>query len=91
MRYLVTIANIAWITLAAVCAGEPAKAAPLPAAVAADLEPVAKLWLTVSGERCGKKPAKDFASEAFCDRPLAWNPSTKKFEYAPVASVRMIE
>ena len=28
----------------------------------------ARLWLTVSGEQCGKKPAKDFASENFCDR-----------------------
>ncbi len=51
----------------------------------------AKLWLTVSGAQCGKKPAKDFASEAFCDRPLVWNASAKKFEYAPVAAVRMVE
>jgi hypothetical protein len=51
----------------------------------------AKLWLTVSGAQCGKKPAADFASESFCDRPVVWNAAGKKFEYAPVASVRMIE
>lgn len=53
--------------------------------------PAAKLWLTVSGAQCGKKPAADFASENFCDRSLAWNPKTQKFEYAPVSSVRMIQ
>ena len=50
-----------------------------------------RLWLTVSGEQCGRKPAKDFASESFCDRAIAWNSGTKKFDYAPVATVRMIE
>jgi len=53
--------------------------------------PTARLWLTVSGEQCGKKPAVDFASENFCDRPILWNPATKKFDYAPVTTVRMIE
>ena len=51
----------------------------------------AKLWLTVSGERCGKKPSADFASENFCDRALAWNTAAKKLEYAPVATARMIQ
>lgn len=51
----------------------------------------AKLWLTVSGAQCGKKPAADFASEAFCDRALSWNPTTSKFDYAPVSTVRMVE
>ena len=50
-----------------------------------------RLWLTVSGEQCGKQPAKDFASENFCDRSLLWNPATRKFDYAPVATVLMIE
>ena len=50
-----------------------------------------KLWLTVSGAQCGRKPAKDFASEAFCDRPLVWNAKAKKFEYAPLSTVRMIQ
>ncbi|MBL8200507.1 MAG: hypothetical protein JNK40_05990 [Chromatiales bacterium] len=53
--------------------------------------PEARLWLTVSGGQCGKKPAKDFASESFCDRPVVWNAATKKFDYAPVATVRMIQ
>jgi hypothetical protein len=50
-----------------------------------------RLWLTVSGAACGKPPAPDFASESFCDRPLVWNAKTRKFEYASVATVRMIE
>lgn len=51
----------------------------------------AKLWLTVSGQQCGKKPARDFASENFCDRALVWNAKTSKFDYAPVATVKMIQ
>jgi hypothetical protein len=53
--------------------------------------PSAKLWLGVSGQQCGKKPAADFASENFCDRPIAWNGKTGKFDWAPVSSVRMIQ
>jgi hypothetical protein len=53
--------------------------------------PAAKLWLTVSGSQCGKQPAADFASESFCDRALSWNAAKKKFDYAPVSTVRMIE
>jgi len=53
--------------------------------------PAAKLWLTVSGTQCGKKTARDFASESFCDRPLAWNAKAQKFDYAPVSSARMIQ
>lgn len=51
----------------------------------------AKLWLTVSGAQCGKKPAETFANESFCDRSLLWNVATKKLEYAPVSTVRMVE
>ncbi len=51
----------------------------------------AKLWLTVTAEGCGKPPAKDFASESFCDRALAWNAGANKFEYAPVSTIRMIQ
>jgi hypothetical protein len=53
--------------------------------------PAAKLWLTVTAQRCGKKPAVDFATENFCDRALVWNPQTRKFDYAPVSTVRMIQ
>jgi len=53
--------------------------------------PAAKLWLTVSGGGCGKPPAPDFAHENFCDRAPAWNAKTRKFGYAPVSTVRMIE
>jgi hypothetical protein len=51
----------------------------------------AKLWLTVSGEACGKKRAADFASESFCDRAIVWNAKTQAFDYAPVSTVKMIE
>jgi hypothetical protein len=51
----------------------------------------AKLWLGVSGADCGKPPAPDFAHENFCDRALVWNAKAKKFEYAPVSTVRMIQ
>ena len=53
--------------------------------------PALQLWLTVSGSGCGKPPAPDFARENFCDRALVWNAKTKKFDFAPVATVRMIE
>jgi hypothetical protein len=51
----------------------------------------ARAWLTVSGRQCGQKPARDFASETFCERALQWNAQTKKFDYAPVSTVRMIK
>jgi hypothetical protein len=51
----------------------------------------AKLWLTTSGGGCGKPPAPDFAHENFCDRALVWNTKTRKFDYAPVSTVRMIQ
>ena len=53
--------------------------------------PGAKLWLTVTAEQCGKPPAKDFASENFCDRPVAWNSAKQAFEFAPVSTVKMIQ
>jgi hypothetical protein len=53
--------------------------------------PAAKLWLTVSGRLCGKPPAQDFASENFCDRSLVWNAKTRKFDYAPVSTVKMVQ
>lgn len=51
----------------------------------------ARLWLTVTAAQCGRKPAKDFASERFCDRALVWKAAAGRFEYAPVSTVRMIE
>jgi len=53
--------------------------------------PAAKVWLTTSGAGCGKKQAADFASEAFCERAIAWNAKTQLFDYAPVSTVKMIE
>jgi hypothetical protein len=51
----------------------------------------AKLWLTVSGAQCGKPPAPDFASENFCTRALVWDAKAKRFDYAPVSTVRMVQ
>jgi hypothetical protein len=51
----------------------------------------ARLWLTTSAEMCGKEPAPDFASEHFCDRAIAWDASTMRFDYAPVSTVRLFE
>ena len=53
--------------------------------------PAAKLWLSVSGQSCGKPPAKDFASENFCDRPIVWNAKTRKFDFGPVSTVQMVQ
>jgi hypothetical protein len=53
--------------------------------------PAAKVWLTTSGAGCGKAPAQDFASEAFCERAIVWNAKTQAFDYAPVSTVKMIE
>lgn len=49
-----------------------------------------KLWLTVAGTDCGKKPAANFADEKFCDRAITWDGKKKAFEFAPVSTVRMI-
>ncbi|MEO8445704.1 MAG: hypothetical protein ABI567_11925 [Gammaproteobacteria bacterium] len=51
----------------------------------------ARLWLSTMGEGCGQPPAADFASESFCDRAIDWKAGTGRFEYAPVATVRMLE
>jgi hypothetical protein len=51
-------------------------------------DPDATLWLGVSSEACGKPAAADFASESFCERPLQWNSATRRFDYAPLATIR---
>jgi len=51
----------------------------------------ATLWLVVAGDNCGRPPAPDFASEAFCQRAIVWNAGSGRFDYAPVDTVRMIE
>lgn len=50
-----------------------------------------RLWITVAGQECGKPPARDFASETFCDRSLLWKPQLQKFELAPVGTARLIQ
>jgi len=50
----------------------------------------AKLWLTVTATSCGKKQTASFAERSWCERPIAWNAKTGKFDFAPVSSVRML-
>jgi hypothetical protein len=50
-----------------------------------------RLWITVAGQDCGKPPARDFASETFCERSLVWKTALQRFELAPVVTARMIE
>ena len=63
-------------------------------AYGATLEDTAKsprLWLTVAGRDCGKPSAPDFASESFCERPLAWSAVKRAFDSPPLSAVKMIE
>jgi len=48
------------------------------------------LWLTISGEGCGRPPAATFAEESFCERAIVVQ-GPARFEFAPVNTVRMIE
>jgi len=50
----------------------------------------AKLWLTVTATACGKRQAASFAQQSWCERPIAWNAKTGKFDFAPVSSVKML-
>ena len=80
--------------VAAECTGVGGKALTSDAVYGVTIEgtgPAARLWLTVSGQQCSNKPAADFAGENFCDRSILWSAGTQKFEYAPVATVRMIQ
>jgi hypothetical protein len=49
-----------------------------------------RIWLTLSGEGCGKKKARFHDDESFCDRPLVWNEASKKVELAPVSEARTL-
>lgn len=51
----------------------------------------AKLWLSVMGADCGRKPAASFAEESFCERPLQWSAKSRKFEFAPLSMVKMTQ
>ncbi len=50
-----------------------------------------KLWLTVAGGRCGLAPARDFASEGFCERALVWDGNLRRFNYADLSAARQIK
>jgi hypothetical protein len=51
----------------------------------------AALWLGVSAEGCGRSRAETFAEETFCDRAIVWNADTRRFDYAPLETIRLIE
>jgi len=49
------------------------------------------LWLGVMAEACGRPSAETFAEETFCNRAVVWNATTRKLEYAPLGTIRLIE
>jgi hypothetical protein len=49
------------------------------------------LWLSVAAEGCGRTAAATFAEETFCDRAMIWNAATRRFDFAPVETIRLIE
>ncbi len=49
-----------------------------------------RLWLTTSGADCGSVSADTFAGETFCDRSIIWNTAAGRFEYAPLATARIL-
>jgi hypothetical protein len=49
------------------------------------------LWLSIAAEGCGRPRAETFAEETFCDRAIVWNTVTRRFEYAPLETVRLIQ
>ncbi len=51
----------------------------------------ARLWLTTWAGGCGRPRAATFAEETFCNRAIEWNAAGKRFDYAPVATIRLIE
>lgn len=51
----------------------------------------AALWLGVMAEDCGRPHAETFAEETFCNRALVWNTTTRRFELAPLATIRLVE
>ncbi|MEP7305795.1 MAG: hypothetical protein ABJA98_09780 [Acidobacteriota bacterium] len=50
-----------------------------------------QLWLTVAAHRCGQPPAASFSEESFCDRAIVWDVAARRFDYAPVSTMRMIK
>jgi hypothetical protein len=52
--------------------------------------PAARVWLTLTGEGCGKQKARFFSDETYCDRPLAWTEKSKKVELAPVSAAKPV-
>jgi hypothetical protein len=51
----------------------------------------ARLWLTVGGELCGQTGSFSRAEAISCERPLVWNTLTKQFEFAPLATVKLLK
>ncbi|HMV72499.1 MAG TPA: hypothetical protein PKZ77_01795 [Pseudomonadales bacterium] len=49
-----------------------------------------ELWLTTSGEECGRTQAAAFADETFCDRQLVWT-TAGRFELAPLDAARLLK
>jgi hypothetical protein len=52
---------------------------------------VAKLWLKVGGRLCGQKGNPTHGEAIGCERPLRWDASTQKLDFAPLSQVRLAE
>jgi hypothetical protein len=46
------------------------------------------LWLGVGGALCGQAGEPSHAEAIYCDRLLVWNMETKRFDFAPLVSIR---
>lgn len=48
-----------------------------------------RVWLAVGGGFCGQNTAGLSRAEmTYCERPLAWDARTRKFDFAPVSQIR---
>jgi hypothetical protein len=47
------------------------------------------LWLTVGGKLCGRSDPPSNAEAIHCERSLIWNKTTKRFEFAPLSTIKI--
>jgi|GEM_PF-4659859 hypothetical protein len=49
------------------------------------------VFVFASAQAAAPKLPATFAEEAFCERPIAWNAKTGKFDFAPVSAIKMVQ
>jgi len=47
-----------------------------------------KLWLRVGGPLCGQAGQPSHAESILCDRPMVWDATAQKMDFAPIAEAR---